>query len=108
MTMEAIGFSEGDFVADNDLSKVIQGLYNTHAQPSTASDARPGPSTVAHSQQQLRLVQLEEDNHRILAENEQLRLELEHIKEQHRRKQACRDDGTRDDSGKGKGKAKDT
>ena len=82
MTMEAIGFSEGDFVADDDLSEVIQGLYNTRAQPSAASDAGPGPSTVAHSQQQLRLVQLEEDNCRILAENEQLWLELEHIKEQ--------------------------
>ena len=106
--MAAIGFSEGDFVADDDLSEVIQGLYNTRAQPSAASDAGPGPSTVAHSQQQLRLAQLEEDNRRIIAENEQLRLELEHIKEQHQREQAHRNDGTRDDSGKGKGKAKIT
>ena len=106
--MAAIGFSEGDFVADNDLSKVIQGPYNTHAQLSAASDAGPGPSTVAHSQQQLCLAQLEEDNCHIVAENEQLWLEPEHIKEQHQRKWAHRDDGTRDYSGKGKGKAKDT
>ena len=106
--MEVIGFSEGDFVADDDVSEVIQGLYNTHAQPSAASDAGPGPSTAAHSQQQLHLAQLEEDNCCIIAENEQLWLELKHIKEQHQRKWARRDDGTRDDSGKGKGKAKDT